>query len=111
MCVNWAEFHEGLWKRRGDREMVKEWLGANYLGEVYCKKCKKEGSLVAEMKTAGNNLHIDFIVQHDDQRGTTHFMGRKICRAMKGKSQEVILLEASHRLEPNVRLRKRLAWR
>ena len=68
----------------GDREMGKEWLDEKYLGRVYCKKCKKEGSLVAEMETAGNNLHIDFIVQHDDQRGTIHFVGRKIFKSLKG---------------------------
>ena len=64
--------------------MGKEWLGEKYLGEVYCKKWKKEGSLVAEMEKAGNNLHIDFIVQHDDRRGTTHFVGRKIFKSLKG---------------------------
>jgi len=81
--------------------MDKEWLGEQYLGKVYCKRCKKEGSLVAEMETAGNNLHIDFIVQHDDQRGTTRFVGRKIFKSLKGTEEEARgnPLEVRHPLE------------
>jgi len=68
--------------------MTKECLGEKYLGEVYCKKCRKIGSFVAEMETAGNNLHIDFYVQHLDEKGTTHFVGRKIFKSLKMKREE-----------------------
>jgi len=60
-------------------------LDEKYMGEVYCKKCRKEGSLLAGLIAAGNNLHIDFYVQHPDERVTTHFVGRKIFRSLKGK--------------------------
>lgn len=68
--------------------MSKEHLDEKYLGEVYCKKCRKEGSLVAELKAAGNNLHIDFYVQHPDERVAMHFVGRKIFRSLKGMKDE-----------------------
>ncbi|WNZ28664.1 MAG: hypothetical protein IAX21_08385 [Candidatus Bathyarchaeota archaeon] len=68
--------------------MPKEHITEKYLGKVYCKRCHTIGSLVAELETAGNNLHINFYVQHLDEKAITHFVGRKIFKSIKEAKTE-----------------------
>jgi hypothetical protein len=48
---------------------------------VYCKKARREGFLLAVIKSVGNNIHVDFLIEFDD--GTTRFAGRKILKSIK----------------------------
>jgi len=64
-----------------ERGLDTEWLEEKPLIKTYCKRCREEGSLLAEIKSVGKNIHLDLLLQHEN--GTTHFLGKKALRSIK----------------------------
>jgi len=51
------------------------------LARIYCKKARRDGFLSALVKSVGDNIHIDFLIEYDDR--TKRFAGRKILKSIK----------------------------
>ena len=47
--------------------MNKEIVSKVPLARIYCKKSRRDGFLSALVKSVGDNIHIDFLIEYDDR--------------------------------------------